>query len=162
MKERKPFKETAVGKWLKDKFPDVLSVASQLTGIEALDKVGELIGGKTMSDEERAEIQTLLYQQELELYKMELQDIQNARHREIEITKATGKSDNFQRVVGGIGLGLLTIIVVYALFWDIRNPEEFAHVKGLVEGIALTIFTYFFGSSGGSKKKQELIEKLTK
>ena len=145
--DRKKFKETKVGAWLKKHFPDVLSVASDLTGIEALDKVGELIKGSQIKPEQLAEFKELEHQQRIEVYQLQLQDIQSARNREAEVAKATGRIDIFQRVVGTVGLILLIMVVCYALFADIKNSIEFAHVKGLVEGIALSIFTYFFGSS---------------
>lgn len=162
-KDKKPFRETKFGSWVKNKFPDVLDKVGDLTGIEALNVVSTLIDGKpNVSVEDQREMLRLKFEMETELYRLEVEDRNSARERETEFAKATGKADWMQRLVGIIGLALLTLVIVYALFADIKNPNEFAHVKGLAEGIGLAIFTYFYGTSGGSKQKQAIIERLTK
>lgn len=143
--------------WIKDKAPDVLDLVGDITGVEALNKVADLVDKSGMSPEDKAEF--------LELYKLELQettlyisDIQNARNREIEMAK-TGKSDWMMYVVGFIGL-IVFCVMVYATIWvtSIQENKLFIHLLGIVEGVVLSMFTYYFGTSKSSSDKNELLK----
>jgi len=158
---KKPFKDTKLGGWLKNKFPDVLDVAANLTGIEALSAVGDLIEGKSMSEEEKLEFLKLKTEYELEVLRLEIDNTKNAREREARIIEATGKHDWAQWVVGLIGLVISSSVIAVGLFGEIKDRELYFHLLGITEGaILLAIFGYYFGSSNGSKQKQSLISKL--
>lgn len=153
-RNKKPFKETKVGSWLKNKFPDVLEVAADLTGIEALDVVGKLIEGKQVSAEDKLEYMKLTQDYELELLRQELDNVKSAREREVGVVQATGKPDFAQWTVGIIGLAISCTVIYVGLFQEIREEKIYYHLLGIVEGaILLSIFNYYFGSSKGSKDK---------
>lgn len=153
-RNKKPFRETKVGSWLKNKFPDVLEVAADLTGIEALDVVGKLIEGKQVSDEDKLEYIKLRQDYELELLRQELDNVKSAREREVGVVQATGRPDYAQWTVGLIGLAISCIVIYVGLFTEIREEKIYYHLLGIVEGaILLSIFNYYFGSSKGSKDK---------
>lgn len=70
------------------------------------------------------------------------------------------KEVGFKHVVGG-AMVLLFGLIVYALaFRQIpeANREVFVHMLGILEGVIVTIVTYYYGSSSGSKAKSETIE----
>lgn len=164
---KKPFKETKVGKFLKEKFPDILETAGDLTGIEGLNVISNLIKGKTLSKEDEIEFLKLKNEYEIEIYKLDIEklrieaaEINSAREREAKIVQATGKPDYAQWFVGIIGLFISGCVIWVGLFGKINDRELFFHLLGLTEGsILLAIFGYYFGSSLGSKKKDDILRR---
>lgn len=70
------------------------------------------------------------------------------------------KEIGFKHVVG-VSMIVLFGLIVYALaFRQIpeANREVFVHMLGILEGVVVTIVTYYYGSSSGSKAKSETIE----
>jgi len=163
MKERKPFKETKVGSWLKEKFPDVLDAAAGLTGIDALRVVGDLIEGKEMRPTDRMEYLALKQEYELEVMRLEVDNVKSARDREAKVVEATGRPDYAQWTVGLVGLIISGAVVYTGLFGEIQDREIYFHLLGVIEGaILLSIFNYYFGSSLGSKNKDDKLKDLFK
>jgi len=158
----KKLKDSKVGAWLKDKAPKVLEIVSDLTGIEALDRVGDLIKGESMSLQDKLEFERLLSEERMEVMRLEVERIKNAQDREVGVVQATGKPDYFQWVVGSVGLGVFLVIVINGLFYDIENEKVYFHLLGIVEGIVLGIFGYYFGSSLGSKIKDNHLKNIFK
>lgn len=162
--ERKSFFEGSFFQTIKEVAPDIaggiLSTAGNLTGIELLTKAGELIDkDPELTQEDKINLLEKL-QHEKEIYALEVQDRDSARKREIAFTQS-GKRDWFMYVVGSVGL-IVLIIMIYALIWrDIpeRNHDLFVHGLGIIEGVAVSIFAYYFGSSKGSKDKTEMLTK---
>ena len=141
---KKPFKETKVGKLLfgaKELLPEngVLGVLKNL--IDSDD---------TLTPEEREEAHKWL----IEAYKAEVEDRDSARDREVEIAKA-GKNDWLFSLAGIVGLGSFAVIIWAILALDIpeANKELFYHLIGIVEGVSLSIFGYYFGTSMKDKDK---------
>lgn len=145
---KKPFKDTKVGKFLMKKLPDLAGAA--LSG-GPLAAIGTLIeGDSTITPEEKAQ----LHQELVEMYELEVADRDSARKREIEVAK-TGKSDWLFSLTGVVGLGAFGIIIWAILALDIPegNKELFYHLIGIVEGVSLSIFGYYFGTSMNDKNK---------
>lgn len=70
------------------------------------------------------------------------------------------KSITFKHVTG-VAILILFSVVIYSLaFREIPegNREIFVHTLGIVEGAVITIVTYYYGSSSGSKRKTDLLE----
>jgi hypothetical protein len=70
------------------------------------------------------------------------------------------KSITFKHITGAVILVLFGI-VIYSLAFRIipeGNREIFVHSLGIVEGAVITIVTYYYGSSSGSKAKTDIIE----
>lgn len=150
---------------LKEKAPNVLAevagVAGDITGIDLLKRAGELIKKDyTISESDRAELLELRAI-ELEELEMHYKDRESARQREATFVRFIGR-DWFMYLAGFIGLLVFTGMMYAVVFVDIAptNKEVFIHSLGIVEGIVLSIFTYYFGSSKGSKDKQSLIDKM--
>lgn len=97
----------------------------------------------------------------IEQDKLFISDIQSARNREIEITKAVGERD--------VNLYLLAWLIVFGFFGlcglllfkvipEGQNEVIYMLFGGLVAGFT-TVVSYFFGSSRGSDTKTALLAK---
>lgn len=133
-------RNTKLGEWFRDKAPDVLaSVGEVVPGGQVLKAVGALIDATTTSEGEKQEARKLLYE-------LEQADRENARNREIKLAEATGGHDWMQRAVGLTGLVAFVLTLAVAFLGHIEREVLF-HILGVVEGVALTIFGYYFGGS---------------
>ena len=146
--EKKKFKDTAVGKFLTKKLPELAGAA--LTG-------GPLEAIKTLIDDDTSigpEEKARLHNELVEMYKAEVADRDSARKREVEVAKS-GKFDFLFNLTGLVGLGAFGVIVWAILALDIpeANKELFYHLIGIVEGVTLSIFGYYFGTSMKDDKK---------
>jgi hypothetical protein len=140
MIDKKPFNETKVGKLLTKVLPDK-GVIGVLKDVLDLDE------DLTPEDKERA-ADTLL-----KAYEAEVEDRDSARKREVEVAK-TGKFDFLFNLTGLVGLTAFGVIVWAILALEIpeSNRELFYHLIGIVEGVTLSIFGYYFGTSMKDEK----------
>lgn len=165
-KKKKSFWEGKFWQWTKKNAPDVastiLSTAGDLTGVELLNRAGELIGGSSLPAEKKVEALELK-QIELEMYRLEVADRASAREREVGMARA-GKRDYFMYIVGGVGLLAFMLMVYAIIFMTIpdANKEIFINLLGIVQGVAMTIFAYYFGTSKSSREKQNILEEKIK
>ena len=86
---------------------------------------------------------------------LEVQDRSNARGRESEFVKATGHID-FLMWFLAIAAMVIFAYMVYSVINEkivTENRELIFHIFGIVEGVLLSIFSYYFGSSAGSRIK---------
>lgn len=146
MNEKKKFKDTKVGQFLKTKAPKILDkVGDFLPDSGVLGIVKNLID---KSPELSPADRELAHQQMKELYELEVRDRESARNREVEIAK-TGKFDYLFNITGLIGLGVFVFIVYAIVYLEIpkENKEIFIHLIGIAEGVVLSIFGYYFGSA---------------
>jgi len=146
MEEKKKFKDTKVGKFLKNKAPKILdTVGDVLPDKGVLGIVKNLI---STSDEMSDEDKQLAFEQMKELYELEVQDRDSARNREIEVAKIH-KFDFLFYLTGVIGLSVFCFIVYAIAYLNIpeANKEIWIHLIGISEGVVLSIFGYYFGSS---------------
>lgn len=141
---KKPFKETKVGQL-------VGKLSGLLPNQGVLGILKEVIDNDdTLTPEEKAEAHNWL----IEAYKAEVSDRDSARKREVEIAKS-GKEDWLFTITGLVGLGAFGVIIWAILALDIpeTNKELFYHLIGIVEGVSLSIFGYYFGTSMKDDKK---------
>jgi len=139
--DKKPFNETKVGKLLNKVLPD-----KGVIGV--LKDVLDLDDDLSPEDKEKA-AQALV-----RAYEAEVSDRDSARKREVEVTKA-GKNDWLFHLTGIVGLGAFSVIIwaILALEIPTENKELFYHLIGIVEGVALSIFGFYFGTSMKDEKK---------
>jgi hypothetical protein len=157
-KDKKKFKETKVGVFIKDKAPEILdTVGDLLPDAGVLGVVKNLVNMSDKFTPEEKEIVNLDLNQ---MYEAEVKDRDSARNRELEMSKA-GKNDFLFTLTGLIGLATFCFIVyaiaflqicfiVYAIaFLQIpdTNKEIWIHLIGISEGVVLSIFGYYFGSA---------------
>lgn len=99
---------------------------------------------------------------ELEIY---VKDVQNARAREVEIFKVTGRRDKLQFWLALAGVlcpvSLVTWLVIQGLPKGLSNEGAalIGGFIGIIIGEYKTIYGYFFGSSKGSELKTEMLSK---
>ena len=176
-KEKKAFKDTLFGKIVGKAgsiIPDVLGVGMKVMKGDIAGAFDDVIGhlkndkdpkNKALVNElvteltnRRDEIFNELKRIELEETQAYLGDVQNARGREIEYVKM-GKVDWMQRIVGILGLTMLGFNLYAVVFLVIPEQNEmlFTHFMGIIEGVAISIFSYYFGSSKGSSDKTNLL-----
>jgi len=144
--DKKPFKETGLGKILLGVIPGFIKGASKaLPDSGVLGVIKNLIDtDPDMSDEEKAQA----HDQLVELYRLEVEDRDSARKREAAIINAGGK-DWMMTLTGIVGLAAFAFLVYTVVTTQVpeTNKEIFIHMIGIVEGVALSIFGYYFGSA---------------
>ena len=134
-------KETKLGKWFRDKSPDVLEAIGELVpGGEVLKALGVLIDKTTESEAEKEEARFMLQE-------LENADRASARNREVEVTKALGKRDWMQMFVGVSAMIIGIALVIWAKN-GVEDKEIFFHILGFAEGTLVgQVVNYYFGSS---------------
>ena len=141
----KKLKDSKLGKLLKDKAPRILNVVGDLLPDKGvLGVLGNLIDAEpALTSEEKK----MLHQQAVEFYKLEVEDRDSARKREVEIMK-TGAKDWMMNLTGIVGLFSFLFLVYAIVFITVpeHNKELMIHTTGIVEGIVLSIVGYYFGS----------------
>lgn len=95
--------------------------------------------------------------EELSLKAQEIgvQDRSTARTRETEFVKATGHVDYLMWFLAIAAIAIFAFLVWSAIKEQVPddNRELVFHIFGIVEGVLLSIFSYYFGSSAGSRIK---------
>jgi hypothetical protein len=143
---RKKFKDTKVGKFLAEKAPKILqTVGDILPDRGALGIVKNLIN---LADDISPEDKEMLSQEILKFEELEVKDRDSARNREIEIAKLQ-KFDILFYLTGITGLSSFCFMIYAIVYLSIpeANKEVWIHLIGITEGIVISIFGYYFGSS---------------
>lgn len=106
-------------------------------------------------EELRTKHEELLLTQADELEKAYLADTQNARTRETEFVKATGHFDWMMWFLALTGVGVFMFMVYTLVNKNVPNENKdlISHGLGIIEGVVIAIFSYYFGSSAGSRIK---------
>ncbi len=140
---KKPFKDTKVGKFITDKLPGFVGDILPDKGVLGI--VKNLIDN---DPELSAEDKAAMHQEVVDLYRLEVEDRDSARKREVEKAK-TGGLDFMFNVTGIIGLLSFAFIIYAIVYLQIpeNNKEVWIHTIGIIEGIVLSIFGYFYGSA---------------
>ncbi len=143
---KKPFKDTGLGKILTGVLPGVVKGASKfLPDSGMMGVLKNLIDGDPdMTEDEKA----AAHDQLVELYRLEVEDRDSARKREAAII-ASGGRDWMMTLTGVVGLSAFGFLVYTVVTTQVpeTNKEIFIHMIGIVEGVALSIFGYYFGSA---------------
>jgi len=141
-KDKKPFFETKLGKIL-SKISGVLPKEGVLGVLKDV-----LDGDDSLTPQEKEDA----LNEALEAYKIEVSDRDSARKREVHLRKyGTDWMFNVTGIVGLLAFGFLVYTVVTTQVPE-TNKEIFIHMIGIVEGVALSIFGYYFGSAKKDNK----------
>lgn len=162
-REKKKLFQGKFWQTLKEKAPQVLGevagVAGDLTGIELLKKAGDLISGnKEIDPATKAELLELqaIEREELELINA---DRDSARRRETAFVQAVGR-DWFMYVVGAVVLAVNIFMVYFTFTRELPNPKVAHFLMGEMVGLFIAVVAYYYGTSRGSKHKQEQLDKV--
>jgi len=145
---KKKLKDTKIGKWLKDKAPDILNVAGELLpDAGLLGAVGKMIDESQLTPEDKAQA----HAQIVELYQLEVQDRESARN-------LYNDDSIIQKILATVFtiayFGLSFVMFKYFVTEDINLGEfEISFIStifGAMSAKVNTVVDFFFG---GSAKK---------
>jgi hypothetical protein len=144
-KERKKFKDTKIGKFLKDKAPKILeTVGDVLPDKGALGVLKNLISkDDTLTPEER--------EHALKLIEFEIQEIQEITKRwTVDTTSDGWLPKNIRPLV----LAFLMVFMSFVIITDSQTTFNFDVKEGyirLLESLLITVVVAYFGSRGVEK-----------
>jgi hypothetical protein len=133
---------------------------------EVITSVGSVIDNLTTSKEEK-EAAKLAMEQEINRHfealqvnlikekELDVQDRASARSREEGFVKATGHIDFLMWFLAISALTIFGFLVWTLLKSEVPEKNEIlvVHTLGIIEGIIVSLFSYYFGSSAGSRLK---------
>ena len=141
----KKFKDTKLGNFLGKTAPHILDIAGDLLpDAGVLGIVKNLVEkDEKISPEDKKEALA----QTKEMYELEVKDRDSARRREVNLRKFG--TDWMFNATGIVGLSAFAFLVYTVVTTEVpeSNKEIFIHLLGIVEGVALSIFGYYFGSA---------------
>ncbi len=145
MENKKPFKETGLGKFLLGAGSTIIDVVGDALPDKGLLGVVKNLIDKdpNLSEDQKSEAHDRL----VELYRLEVEDRDSARKREVNLRKYG--TDWMFNLTGIVGLSAFAFLVYTVVTTQVpeSNKEIFIHLIGIVEGVALSIFGYYFGSA---------------
>jgi len=145
----KKLKDTKIGLLLKEKAPKILELIGDV--LPSNGTMGILKNIISKDPDLTAQEKEELHRQVVEMYKLEVEDRNSARNREVEMAKS-GANDWMMNLTGVIGL-FCFVFIVYAVVYipQVLENELFIHLMGMVEGVVIgNIFAFYYGTS--SKK----------
>ncbi len=154
---KKPFKETKIGSFLKEKAPHVLDIVGDVLPDRGLLGIVKNIISKDESipPEVKIQFEKMAADHEKEIHALEVQDRESARTRETEFVKLTGHSDYMVWFLS-VSLMVAFAFIVWHLIRESvpnENRELVTNIVGIIEGLLISIYSYYFGSSMGSRIK---------
>ncbi len=162
---KKAFKDTAIGGFLGKVAPAVLDTVGE--AFPPVKVLAALFDHELqVSGEDQKKFDQLLLQYENEELKLYLADVADARSMQ---KTALGQDDVFSKrfiywlTAGSLFLGFLYVFVITFMTIPSENQRFADTILGVVISIIFgTIYNFYFGSSTGSKEKQNEINKLAK
>lgn len=148
-------KDTKLGQWLKEKAPQALEFVGDVLPDKGALGILKGVISKVVPPELSPEMEAQWHEFEMEILKIEVEDKQNARTREVDFVKATGHIDRFM-----IGLGIFIMIAFAFCMWVtvyVQLPESsremFIEIRATMRDALIGIVSYYWGSSAGSRIK---------
>lgn len=161
----------ATGLTLLPKLPEIWNDVASLFGKEmpkkvedatklANDILEEFNKGNIPPDVE-VNLKNLFYKHQEKILELQLQDVQNARQREVKIVEATGEKDHFLYFLAMLvvtGFFALCALLMWRPLPEGSTQAVYLLFGGLVSGFG-SVLQYFFGSSKSSREKTKLLTK---
>ena len=131
---------------------------------KVIDSVGNAIDKLTTTQEEKSalknEANRIIAKEFLDLQMVANEEMANARNREIELKNSIGSWT--QNLMAGLTVVSFLACIFTWMFVDIRqeNKDMLYMLIGYLGSQVGQAFSYWFGSSVGSQKKDTLLNKL--
>ena len=166
VKKAAPILGTAIGGPAGGLAGGAISLIADAFGVENGDDPGEVLAAITADPEAMVKLKQIQADNLVELKKLALQsdqahlnDVQDARARQIAVEARTGKKDINLYVLAWLVVGGFFISIGTLIFQKL--PDDSTGVVFLLFGALIAGFTqvmnYFFGSSKGSADKTQLL-----
>jgi VIT1/CCC1 family predicted Fe2+/Mn2+ transporter len=139
----------------------LLKVVGSLTGLESITNIASMINSDEAMSAEQKDIA-------LSLLEMDYDDLKQAREMQIKIATSVNSTKLAKNFIYYLttGVFVFSVVVVLLLFFvsiPKENKDVVNFILGVIVGTGLTgVFNYFFGSSKGSKDKDDLLTALNK
>lgn len=167
---KKPFKETKLGKFLSGEGAGNLlnTIGSIATGnwLGAADSIKDMITGSEELTAEKKELALAALNQDLEGFRVEVEDRKDARAREVAVNQsaeASWLSKNTGSLIALTFTVFTCILFILVLTGNIRPSENITFtIVSSVTNIFMLVCGYYFGSSRSSQVKDSTIAKLTR
>ena len=145
--------------------PNILSKIFSAGAAKLVGSIGEAIDRNITSKDEReknnielqkiitSHIQAMEAQTNLTFAK-EVEDRASARSRETDFIKAAGHIDYLMWFLAISAMGIFGFMIWKVIYSSVpsENRELIFHIFGIVEGVILSVFGYYFGSSANIKR----------
>lgn len=155
-KERKKFKDTAIGKFIANNVPDALEALDGIPAVGAIKGVLKL-AGVNFPKEKQDEFDAALAEYEKDMFALEVQDRDSARRREIEVNTNENASWLTQNTASLIAIAYTLfnfVIYVMILLGHMKVTNEMAVlIVNSITNIAMLIVGYYYGSSERKSKE---------
>lgn len=159
------FKDSQLFNTIKDVAPGVLDTVTDIAAtvyppLGAVNMVVDSALNMLDKDKDKEAIAKIKeakseYQEDyLEYYRLDVEDRKSARVREATLAKL-GAVDWMMYLSGIVGLSCFALVVWAIIFYKVPENALLHQLVGMVEGVAISIFAYYFGSSKGSKDKDK-------
>lgn len=163
--EHKPFLETKVGQWIQNNAPGAVSLVENFVPQPvkgALDIVKKIVATKhpELGSEKFTELDRILAEVEVEMIRLYNEEMANARGREIDLAKITGKKDYLLWALSMAGILIPVLLLGYLIYTGKPVDPLVAGFVGVIVGSYMVVFNYHFGSSSGSARKQATIDTM--
>lgn len=153
------FKDTEIGSFLQKVAPTLIDTVGEAFPPAKLLK-GLVNSDPTITPEDRAKVEGMLQEYEIKRLNIQLADIQDARSMQ---EKAMKQGDKFTKrfiyylAAGSLLLGFAYIFFITFTEIPAANTRFADTILGVVIATIITsIYQFFFGSSEGSKKKDDM------
>jgi hypothetical protein len=144
-------------------FATIIKTAGDITGIGILKEAGKALESADLPPEKKLELEKQLQDFTLVAFQKEIDDRANARGREIALAQV-GAKDSTTKVLAYVvvasALIMESCIVIFGYPQTIPG-EVVGRILGTFDSAALLVLGYYFGSSIGSKQKQDTIDTLS-
>ena len=138
----------------------------------AILSIGEKVLDKVMPDpnakaEAQAKLMEMAQRGELAQLESHVKEMQSARDREIQIA-TSDKAPMLNKIVtpvlalGTVGLTFILFGVIIFVDVDAESKDILIYVLGALTSAVTMVLGYYFGSSAGSKEKDQKIKDLMK
>jgi len=134
---------------------------------EVIKTVGDVVDDLITTDQEKLELDIKRREQDIREYEISVDNTKSARDRETKINESENAS--WLTKNAGAILAVGTIVLTFTLFYqilymDIQDSRKdiIIYILGALTSQSMSIYNYFFGSSSGSKDKDNQIAKLIK